>query len=70
MDIRGTRDRAAGGIVKLSDIARRHGVPEDLALDLDRIAGDLRVLYPRSGLAIVRVGGVVYVAGREVWRPV
>ena len=56
--------------MKLSDIARRHGVPEDLALDLDRIAGDLSVLYCRSGLTIVRVGGVVYVAGREVWRPV
>ena len=68
MDTRGARDRAAGGIVKLSDIARRHGVPEDLALDLDRIAGDLSVLYCRSGLTIVRVGGVVYVGGREVYR--
>ena len=70
MDTRGAQDRAASGIVKLSDIARRHGVPEDLALDLDRIAVDLSVLYCRSGLTIVRVGGVVYVAGKEVWRPV
>jgi len=68
MDTRGARDHAAGGLVKLSDIARRHGVPEDLALDLDRIAGDLSVLYPRSGLTIVRVGGVVYVGGKEVHR--
>jgi hypothetical protein len=26
------------------------------------------VLYCRSGLTIVRVGGVVYVGGREVYR--